>query len=516
MLKLLCAVLGATMCLSIPQWAWANSSPEKLAAMAELLDQLDREDLLEGLEKANACTTRRNFVCADAALQKVKKLVNGPADKRLWEMASNYRKAEQQRIDDEARAEREREERIAEQERRAEAALERQRLDEEARERRAQEARESAVRVQAGLAIFGAAAIGKATAGSNYTDAQRRALVESYTKDRINAIDGVQTNNFGQQAETVKRELDTTHRARMAAAEESRRQQAEQMRVALAERRAEENRVATAQAQRRAAALEARPVVVAAAPPELPKYQPQVVVIPRGPQTCPPGSVPARHPNGTPVMVDPGAYCIKDPNATTTQASNSASGKSTGSSGSATGSSTTAGAAAGGAGAAGANGGKSGGATTVAGGPTTSQGSPDKKDEAPKKPPKELFRKTPATPPPGDASEGLTTPKGNYKCAPVNAYGKQHEKAAEQLSKSRYDAPYRSGPRCQARCDLLAWREEILDTYKYRGAWACSLPAVGLWNTVDSGGDYRAYHDGNNMDNCTCVTSNDTPIAFTP
>jgi uncharacterized membrane protein YgcG len=514
MLKLLCAALAAAMCLATPQVALANSSPEKLAAMADLLDKLDREDLLDGLEKANGCTTQRNFACTDTTLQKIKKLINGPADKKLWEMAFNYRQAEQQRINDEVRAEREREERIAAQERRAEAALERQRQEEEARERRAQEAREAAVNRQALMAIVGAAAIGKATSGSNYTDAQRRALVESYTKDRINAIDGVQTNNFGQQAETVKREADTAHRTRMAAAEEARRQQAEQMRVALAERRAEEARAASADAQRRAAAAQARPVTVAAVQPELPKYQPQVVTIPSWPQTCPPGSVPARHPNGTPVTAAPGAYCIKDPNASTTQASNTATGKTSGNGG---GSGTSGGTAAGGgAGGAGASGGALGGGSTVAGGSTTSPGGSDKKDEAPKKPPKELFRKTPATPPPGDASEGLTTPKGNYKCAPVNAYAKQHEKAAGQLASARYDAPYRSGPRCQARCDLLAWREEILNTYKYRGSWSCSVPSVGLWSSIDSAGDYRGYHDGKNDDSCTCVTSNDTPITFTP
>jgi len=436
-------------------------------------------------------------------------MVNGPADKRLWEMSFNYRQAEQQRIDDEKRAERERVERIAEEERRAEAALEQERLNEEARERRAQEARDSAVRRQALMAGVGGIFIAKATAGSNYTDAQRRSLVESYTKDRINAIDGVQTNNFGQQAETVKRELDALGRTRRAEAENTRRKEIQQMQQALNDQRAENARVASQQTQRRPAAMEARPVTVASAPPELPKYQPQVVTIPSWPQTCPPGSVPARHPNGTSVTVAPGAYCIKDPNATTTQASNSSSGKAMGSnSGGITGGAATAGAGAGGAGVVG-SGSKGGGATTVAGGANN-------KDEAPKKPPKELFRKTPATPPSGDASEGLTTPKGNYNCAPVNAYGKRHEKAAEQLSKARYDADYRSGPRCQARCDLLAWREEILNTYKYRGVWSCSVPAVGLWNTVDSAGDYRGYHGGNNMDNCTCVTSSDTPISFTP
>jgi len=365
------------------------------------------------------------------------------------------------------------------------------------------------------LAILGAAAIGKATAGSNYTDAQRRALVESYAQDRINAIDGVQTNNFAQQTETVKRELDATGRARIAAAEEARRQQAEQMRLALAERRAEEARVATAQAQQRAAATQTRPVAVAAVQPELPRYQPQVVTLPSWPQTCPPGSVPARHPNGTSVTAAPGAYCIKDPNAGTMQSANSGSGKYTGSSGSsggATGSSTAAGSGAGGFGDAGA--GKGGSATTVAGA-NPSQGGTDK-DDAPKRPAKELFRKTPATPPSGNASEGLTKANGEYKCTAVNAYVKQHEKAAEQLGRSRYDAAYRSAPRCQARCDLLAWREEILNTYQYRGNWACSVPSVGLWNSIDGAGDYRAYRDGNNMDNCTCVTLSDVPISFTP
>lgn len=412
-------------------------------------------------------------------------------------------------MDDEARALRDRERRIADAQRHAEREAEREREAEEAREQRD---REAAATRQGILAIVGAAAIGKATSGGNYTAAQRSTLVDSYVKDRVNAIDGVQSNNFARQTEAVKRELDEAGRVRAAAASEARRQQAEQVRVAIAERRATEARLAAPQAERTATA-NTKPVAVAAASPELAKTQAQVVALPSWPQTCPPGSMPMRHPNGTPVTVAPGAVCVKDPNATTAsaQGTNMAAGKNGG-----TALGTNSGPAhAGAADTPPTASATTGGTPTKTAGTTPSQGGVVK-EEAPKKPEKKLFRKTPAQPPSGSAAEGLTKANGEYKCDAVNAYAKPHEKEAQKLSEARYKADYRSELRCQARCDLLAWREEIISTFKYRGSWSCSVPAVGLWNAVDAAADYRGYRDGNNNDYCTCVTSSDVPITFTP
>ena len=46
--------------------------------------------------------------------------------------------------------------------------------------------------------------------------------------------------------------------------------------------------------------------------PEPPRYQSQVVVVPSGPASCPPGSSPARHSNGQTIAVPAVAYCVKD------------------------------------------------------------------------------------------------------------------------------------------------------------------------------------------------------------
>ena len=136
--------------------------------------------------------------------------------------------------------------------------------------------------------------------------------------------------------------------------------------------------------------------------------------------------------------------------------------------------------------------------------------------KAPTKPAKKTFRKVPNSPPPGSASEGLAKANGDYKCTAINAYAKQHSKAVDLLFRERMDAPYRTDAKCQTRCDLLAWREEILRTYRYHGSWECSPSAVGLWSGTDAGGSYSSYRDGNNDDSCTCVTTSDTPITFSP
>lgn len=84
------------------------------------------------------------------------------------------------------------------------------------------DARESAANRQGMLAILGSVAIAKGMSGQNYTDDQRRTVIDSYVKDRVNAADGVTTDNFGQSVNTVKRDMDlallsTQTRARMMA-----------------------------------------------------------------------------------------------------------------------------------------------------------------------------------------------------------------------------------------------------------------------------------------------------------
>lgn len=62
---------------------------------------------------------------------------------------------------------------------------------------------ESATLRQGLLAIAGAAAVGSSMSGPNYTDAQRSAVVDAYVQDRMNAANGVTTNNFESAANNV-------------------------------------------------------------------------------------------------------------------------------------------------------------------------------------------------------------------------------------------------------------------------------------------------------------------------
>lgn len=218
-----------------------------------------------------------------------------------------------------------------------------------------------------------------------------------------------------------------------------------------------------------------------------PQYTAQYVTIPAGGKACPPGYSPMRHSNGVPVAAVPGAYCIKDSQNVAVKVANQANG------------------------AAGAN--AASNSATVNPVNSNMDGANGKVST---KPVKKTFRKIPNSPPQGSASEGLTKANGDYKCTAINAYAKQHSKTVDLLFRERMDAPYRSDAKCQTRCDLLAWREEILRTYRYHGSWDCSPSAVGLWSGTDSGGSYSSYRDGNNDDSCTCVTSSDTPISFSP
>lgn len=285
----------------------ALASVEKLQEMSALFDKLDREDFLEGLERAEACTARRDFSCADAELLKVEKLVNGRDDRQLWELASANRAAEQARVTEEAR------QRVALQRRLEREAEEREEQarqlawEQQQQEERAQAARESEANMKGMVAILGAAALGAGM--ENYSEAQRRAVIDAYVTDvaydtggsNLNAaVDGAIAQRQSEHEEQL-RQIDQQHAA-------AQRQQADQLRQAILERRAEEARDAERLARQRPVAEAPR----ARAAPEFPKYQPQVVTLPEWPQTCPEGSSPMRHANGRNVSVAPGALCVRD------------------------------------------------------------------------------------------------------------------------------------------------------------------------------------------------------------
>jgi len=99
-----------------------------------------------------------------------------------------------------------------------------------------------------------------------------------------------------------------SNRARAAQDEERNRAARAALEVRQEQRRrdADRERAARDEAQRAARAK------AVASSPDLPKYQPQVVIIPSSPKSCPPGSSPARQANGQYVTVPPTAYCVKD------------------------------------------------------------------------------------------------------------------------------------------------------------------------------------------------------------
>jgi ankyrin repeat protein len=69
-------------------------------------------------------------------------------------------------------------------------------------------ARQAAANRQGTLAILGSVALAKGMSGGNYTGDQRRAVIDSYVKDRANAANGIATDSLGQSVATVKRDMD--------------------------------------------------------------------------------------------------------------------------------------------------------------------------------------------------------------------------------------------------------------------------------------------------------------------
>jgi hypothetical protein len=246
-------------------------------------------------------------------------------------------------------------------------------------------------------------------------------------------------------------------------------------------------RSAPPQAAPRIIAQAAAPV--APSPASGPTYKaPQVEIQPTR-ATCPAGYSPAKQANGLPVTVQATAYCVLD--AQSAGGSNDSQRNGGGSSTRAT-----------------------NGAATKDVSPSGSASGGDSSES--KKAEKVLFRKTPIDPPAGSAPDGLQTKNGDYSCKAVNEYSKQYSKDIRSLFDQAMYTKYGSEARCQTRCDLLSWREELIKTFHYTGSWICSVASVDAWNAADAGGNYNTYKNGNNSDNCMCVNSNGTPITFSP
>lgn len=77
------------------------------------------------------------------------------------------------------------------------------RAQQERKEREAEERRQSEMNRQAFVAIAGSAVIGRSMSGREYTDTQRSAVVDGFVQDRVNAANGVKSNNFNSAANNL-------------------------------------------------------------------------------------------------------------------------------------------------------------------------------------------------------------------------------------------------------------------------------------------------------------------------
>lgn len=157
--------------------AAAVASTDKARDMREAFARMDREDFLDGIEKADECTRQGKFSCADKTLAEIHELANGTSDEKLWKMASANLAAERQRAEDEERQRREAEDR----ERREEAQLIAEAEAEERRQQRAIDEENRRKALQIGLNNIAIAAAGKGLSSqqlSTLMDASTRDVME--------------------------------------------------------------------------------------------------------------------------------------------------------------------------------------------------------------------------------------------------------------------------------------------------------------------------------------------------
>lgn len=168
MIFLLAALLGST----------AQADSAKMKAMREAFDRMDREDFLDGLEKADECTQHRNFSCAEKQLAEIRELVNSRGDERLYALASSNLQAEKQRVADEERMRQE----AMDRRRREEAARIAAEQAEERRQRREEE--EEGARVIGAAILSVGKSVGQAYADIETSRARNQAVMDEYNESR--------------------------------------------------------------------------------------------------------------------------------------------------------------------------------------------------------------------------------------------------------------------------------------------------------------------------------------------
>ncbi|MBH1967161.1 MAG: hypothetical protein I8H81_03135 [Pseudomonadales bacterium] len=261
------------------------------------LDQLDHLDFVDKDAKANTCIQDRDFSCAEKNIAAAKRFAKSSQDKESLQMTRKNLAMEQELVDSERRLRRLREE-AEEQDKMARAQA--IRAQEAAEEREAERQRVKYAALTAGFALGG---------GGQLSPERQAQIMSAIARD--SQLQGGETSNFRSAVQGIKEQQS------IQAQEQSNiRAQQRELRERQAQARASTEQVP---AQKREQIVSVVPAADATSTdttnrmPQIVQYVPQKVTIPSWAESCPPGSSPARNPNGTTVTAGSGAgYCIKD------------------------------------------------------------------------------------------------------------------------------------------------------------------------------------------------------------
>ncbi|MFZ4286474.1 hypothetical protein [Variovorax sp. HJSM1_2] len=126
------------------------ATTDELLRMTEQLDQMDKLDFDQAIDRANRCTQARDFACTEAQLAAARKLATGSATKASLAKAESRLVAEKEALEAERVALAKRQRELEEEERRLKLAEERA-----ARQAAAQAEEDSGMSTAQGMALFG-------------------------------------------------------------------------------------------------------------------------------------------------------------------------------------------------------------------------------------------------------------------------------------------------------------------------------------------------------------------------
>lgn len=282
----------------LPMSAFAvTPQQQNMLDQLEQLDQLDHLDFVDRDAKANTCIQNRDFSCAEKHLTAAKRFAKSSQDKESLQLTQKNLAMEQELVDSERRARRQREE-AEEQDKMARAQA--IRAQEAAEEREAERQRVKYAALTAGFALGG---------GGQLSPERQAQIMSAIARD--SQLQGGDTSNFRSAVEGISEQQSI---------------QAQQQANIRAQQRELQERQAQARAAAEQAPVQKREQIASTNSPagttstdttkrvpQIVQYVPQKVTIPSWAESCPPGSSPARNPNGTTVTAGSGAgYCIKD------------------------------------------------------------------------------------------------------------------------------------------------------------------------------------------------------------